>query len=213
MHILLAAFALISMLLFPVNATSQTPHMQLQSITDTRLATPTFVTNSHDGTGRMFVLEQGGRIMVVQPDTRAATVFLDLTDKAMTSTERGLLGLTFHPQFTDNHEFFVNYTRKPDGAIVVGRYKVSGTNPNVADPDETVVLTIPHPAAEHNGGMIEFGSDGYLYISTGDGSTSYDPANNAQDLNSIYAGSDEGKASGNIYFFAADGQPINPPVE
>ena len=93
MQILLAAVALISMLLFPINAASQTPHIQLQSITDTRLAAPTFVTNSHDGTGRLFVLEQGGRIIVVQPDTRAATVFLDLTDKVVTSTERGLLGL------------------------------------------------------------------------------------------------------------------------
>jgi glucose/arabinose dehydrogenase len=163
MHILLATLALISVLLFPINAASQTPHIQLQSITDTRLTVPTFVTNSHDGTGRMFVLEQGGRIMVVQPGTRAATVFLDLTDRVMTTTERGLLGLTFHPQFTDNHEFFVDYTRKPDGAIVVGRYKVSATNPNVAEANETVVLTIPHLAAEHNGGMIEFGSDGYRW--------------------------------------------------
>src|SRR6478672_4681998 len=104
MHIfLLAALAFISMFLFPINAASQTPHIQLQSITDTRLTAPTFVTNSHDGTGRLFVLEQGGRIIVVQPQTRAATVFLDLADKVMTSTERGLLGLTFHPEFADNH--------------------------------------------------------------------------------------------------------------
>ena len=185
MHILTSALALISILLFPMEGSSQIPQIQLHSITEERLTGPTFVTNSHDGTGRLFILEQRGRIVVVQPNTRATTVFLDLTDKVVTSTERGLLGMTFHPQFTDNHEFFVDYTRKPDGAIVVARYKVSTTNPNVVEPGETVVLTIPHQAAEHNGGMIEFGSDGYLYISTGDGGTSYDPANNAQDLSSL----------------------------
>src|SRR5438105_10313306 len=185
MHILMVALALISIFLLPINCAAQTPHIQLQSITATRLTAPTFVTNSHDGSGRLFVLEQGGRILVVRPDTRAATVFLDLTDKVMTSTERGLLGLTFHPRFTENREFFVDYTRKPDGAIVVSRYTVSAANPNVVGPTETIVLTIPHLAAEHNGGMIEFDSDGYLYISTGDGGMSYDPANNAQDLNSL----------------------------
>src|SRR4051812_909216 len=169
MHILLAALALISMLLFPINGSGQTPHIQLQSITDTRLAAPTFVTSAHDGTNRLFILEQGGRILVVQPETRATAVFLDLTDKVLTSTERGLLGMTFHPEFSDNREFFVDYTRKPDGTIVIAGYKVSATNPNTVDPQEMIVLTIPHPAAEHNGGMVEFGSDGYLYISTGDG--------------------------------------------
>jgi glucose/arabinose dehydrogenase len=185
MHILLAAVALIPMLLFPIEGSSQTPHIQLQSITDERLTVPTFVTNSHDGTGRLFILEQRGRILVVQPQTRAATVFLDLTDKVLTSTERGLLGMTFHPQFTENREFFVDYTRKLDGAVIVARYKVSATNPNVAEPAETVLLNIPHSVAEHNGGMIEFGPDGYLYISAGDGGSSYDPANNAQNLDSL----------------------------
>src|SRR5215510_2026885 len=112
MHKLLIALALISLLLSPSNGWSQTAHIQLVPITEERFTVPTFVANSHDGTGRLFVIEQRGRILVVQPNTHATTVFLDLTDKVLTSTERGLLGLTFHPQFTENHEFFVDYTRK-----------------------------------------------------------------------------------------------------
>jgi glucose/arabinose dehydrogenase len=185
MQMLVTLSALTWIFLLPVEAWSQTPQIQLQSILDDRPANPLFITNAHDGTGRLFVLEQRGRILLVEPGKRLTTIFLDLTDKVLAGGERGLLGLTFHPQFADNHEFFVDYTRKPDGAIVIAGYKISTTNPNVASTVETIVLTIPHPVPEHNGGMIEFGADGYLYISTGDGGSSYDPSNNAQDLNSL----------------------------
>ena len=96
--------------------------------------------------------------------------------------ERGLLGLAFHPQFSTNRRFFVNYTRQPDGATVIAEFRVSATNPNVADPTQTVLLTIPQPYENHNGGMIEFGPDGQLYIGMGDGGSANDPENRAQNL-------------------------------
>jgi glucose/arabinose dehydrogenase len=181
-----ALFLLLLVHLFSTTLSAQAPGLQLQSITSGRINTPTFARTAKDGTGRMFVLEQGGRILVVQGGGSGATgIFLDLTDRVMTSTERGLLGLAFHPDFADNRRFFVNYTRKPDGAIVLAEYHASRTNPNIADKQETVLLTISHPDAEHNGGMLEFGVDGFLYMSVGDGGPGNDPSNHAQDLNSL----------------------------
>jgi glucose/arabinose dehydrogenase len=171
--------------LFSKSTSAQAPDLQLQSITSVRINTPTFARNANDGTGRMFVLEQSGRILAVQPDSGATSIFLDLTDRVMTSTERGLLGLAFHPDFPNNRRFFVDYTRKPDGAVVVAEYHVSSSNPNIAENQETILLTISHPNAEHNGGMLEFGVDGFLYISVGDGGPGNDPSNHAQDLNSL----------------------------
>src|SRR4029078_6728452 len=110
-----------------------------------------------DGMGRMFILEQAGRILVAPHSSGAATVLLDLTDRVLTSTERGLVGLAFHPQFAENRRFFVDYTRKSDGAIVVAEYHVSSSNPNVADKQETQILTITHPNDMHNGGTLQFG--------------------------------------------------------
>src|SRR4026208_519661 len=165
------------------NVRAQSPTLQLQSITSTRLKSPTYVTNSNDGSGRMFILEQSGRILVVPRPGASPTVFLDLTDRVLTSTERGLVGLAFHPDFAQNHRFFVDYTRKPDGTIVVAEYHVSASNPNVADKEEAVILTIPHPNDMHNGGTLQFGADGFLYISVGDGGPGNDPSNRAQDLN------------------------------
>jgi len=98
------------------------------------------------------------------------TVFLDIGTKFLWGGEQGLLGLTFHPQVDTNRRFFVNYTRKPDGATVIAQFLVSPGDANVADPlSETVFLVIPHPFVNHNGGMIEFGPYGFLYIATGDG--------------------------------------------
>jgi hypothetical protein len=185
MRILVAAFMLIWTLGFSTNLHGQAPRLALQSVVQDRLTGPLFVTNAHDETGRLFILEQRGRVLVAPHGATSSSVFLDLTDKVLTGTERGLLGLAFHPQFSENHRFFLDYTRKPDGAIVVAEYRVSATNPNAADGHETVVMTIPHPIAEHNGGMIEFGPDGFLYISTGDGGVANDPQNNAQSLNSL----------------------------
>jgi len=98
--------------------------------------------------------------------------------------EQGLLGLAFHPSYSTNRRFFVYYTRAADGTIVIAEYAASSSNPQVADVTERVLLTIPHPSfSNHNGGMLAFGPDGYLYIGVGDGGSANDPPNNAQNRN------------------------------
>ena len=149
------------------------------------LNSPLYVTNAHDGTNRLFVLEQPGRILVLQPGATAATVFLDITGKVLLGGEQGLLGLTFHPQFPVNRRFFVDYTRQPDGATVIAEYRASAADPNVADTLETILLIIPQPFANHNGGMVEFGPDGFLYIGMGDGGSGNDPGNRAQNIDEL----------------------------
>ena len=101
------------------------------------LDSPLFVTNARDGSVRLFVIEQGGVIKVLQPGAAPPTVFLDITTRVLFGGEQGLLGLAFHPQFACNRRFFVDYTRQPDGATVIAEYRVSAGNPNVADGDET----------------------------------------------------------------------------
>src|SRR6185503_2711717 len=132
-----------------------------------------------------FVVEQGGRIKLLTPGSTTPSIFLDISQRVLAGGERGLLGLAFHPQFRTNGRFFVNYTRNPDAATVIAEYQASVLNPNVAEVSETVLLVIPQPFANHNGGMIEFGPDGYLYIGMGDGGSSNDPGNRAQDINNL----------------------------
>jgi glucose/arabinose dehydrogenase len=157
--------------------------IQLQPVLS-GLSSPVFVTNAHDSSDRLFIVEQGGVIKVLQHAATSPTVFLDITSAVLSGGERGLLGLAFHPQFTTNRRFFVYYTRQTDGAIVIAEYHASVANPNVADAIETVILTIAHPSfANHNGGMLAFGPDGFLYIGTGDGGSANDPGNNSQNIN------------------------------
>src|SRR6266545_2728884 len=124
-------------------------------------------------------------IKLVPPASTSAAAFLNITSRVLFGGEQGLLGLTFHPQFSTNRRFFVNYTRQPDGATVIAEFRASATNPNVADPTQTVLLTIPQPYENHNGGMVEFGPDGRLYIGMGDGGAGNDPENRAQNLQSL----------------------------
>ncbi len=135
----------------------------------TGLSSPVFLTNAKDGSNRLFIVEQGGVIKVVQPGSTTPTVFLDITARVLSGGEQGLLGLAFHPLYESNRRFFVNYTRQTDGATVIAEYHASVANPNVADTTETVILTIAQPFSNHNGGMTEFGPDGLLYIAMGDG--------------------------------------------
>lgn len=168
------------------------PGTFIQSIpvVGTGLSSPIGVTNAGDGSGRLFVVERCGKIRIVRNGTLLSTPFLDLgapdgTDAIACGDERGLLGLAFHPGYESNGLFYVYYTRKGDGAIVIARYQVSA-NPDVADTAGTVLLTIPHPGhANHNGGQLAFGPDGYLYVATGDGGGGGDPDDNAQDLTSL----------------------------
>jgi glucose/arabinose dehydrogenase len=150
------------------------------------LSSPIYVTNAKDTSNRLFIVEKPGRIKVLQPGATSPTVFLDIVSRVRSAeSERGLLGLAFHPQFVMNRRFFVNYTRQPDGATVISEFRVSATNPNVAETTETVLLTIPQPFANHNGGMIEFGPDELLYIGMGDGGDAFDPGNRAQNIEEL----------------------------
>jgi glucose/arabinose dehydrogenase len=149
------------------------------------LSSPLYLTNARDGSSRLFVVEQGGRILVLHPAVGIPTVFLDITPKVLSGGERGLLGLAFHPAYATNRRFFVHYTRQPDGAIVIAEYNASLANPDVADAAEIVLLVVDHPLGNHNGGMIEFGPDGFLYIGLGDGGGANDPDNRAQNVNDL----------------------------
>src|SRR6185369_11729232 len=132
--------------------------LQLENLLTT-LTNPVFVTNAHDGSNRLFVVEQAGHIRVLQPGATAATDFLNITARVLSGGERGLLGLAFHPFYKNNGRFFVYYTRQTDGAIQIAEYNVS-SNPNVADTTERIIITIPHPVnANHNGGTVAFGPD------------------------------------------------------
>jgi hypothetical protein len=149
------------------------------------LNAPTFVTNARDGTRRLFILEQAGLIRVLQPGSTTPTTFLDIRSRVRSGGEQGLLGLAFHPLYPSNGRFFVYYTRSGDGAIVMAEYRVSSDR-NVAATNETVLLTIPHPVnTNHNGGMLAFGPDGYLYAGVGDGGAANDPPGNAQNLDAL----------------------------
>ncbi|MGH9938429.1 MAG: PQQ-dependent sugar dehydrogenase [Blastocatellia bacterium] len=151
------------------------------------LSSPLYVTNARDGGNRLFIVEQPGLIKVLQPGATAPapTPFLDVTAKVLAGGERGLLGMAFHPQYTTNRRFFVNYTRRPDGATVVSEFKVSAGDPNVAEIEERIIITIAQPFANHNGGWIEFGPDGFLYIGMGDGGSANDPGNRAQNIDEL----------------------------
>jgi glucose/arabinose dehydrogenase len=174
------ALALCSVLLHPEGAFAQ---IQLIPVA-TGLASPVFVTGARDGTNRLFIVEQAGTIRVMPAGGGAPALFLDIRSRVRAGGEQGLLGLAFHPSYSINRRFFVYYTRTADGAIVISEYSASSGNPNAADTTERVLLTIPHPSfSNHNGGMLAFGPDGYLYIGVGDGGSGNDPPNNAQNRN------------------------------
>ena len=156
----------------------------LEAIVKHRFSKPLFLTATPDDTSRLFVVEQEGHILIIKGDTVLPTPFLDIAEKLSTGGERGLLGLAFHPHFSSNGRLFVNYTRAQDGATVISEYHVS-SNPNQVNRDESVLLVIPQPYGNHNGGMIAFGPDHYLYIGMGDGGSGGDPANYAQNQNEL----------------------------
>ena len=158
----------------------QSQTISLQSFA-TGFASPVEITNAGDS--RLFVVQKGGLIRILNADgTVNATPFLNLSAFVSTNSERGLLGLAFHPNYATNGYFFVNYTNLA-GNTVIARYTVNASNPNIANTTETILMTITQPFANHNGGTIKFGPDGYLYIGMGDGGSGGDPGNRAQNIN------------------------------
>jgi uncharacterized protein (TIGR03437 family) len=181
----IAALLLTSSKKLPGFALAQS-NLQLVQVTS-GLDSPVYITHSRDGSGRLFIIEQAGRILVLPQGASATltTPFLDIRPKIVSGGEQGLLGMAFHPQYRTNGRFFVNYTRAGDGATVISEFKVSASDPTVAETDERILLIIPQPFANHNGGMLEFGPDGFLYIGTGDGGDGNDPGNRAQNINEL----------------------------
>ncbi|MGD9563393.1 MAG: PQQ-dependent sugar dehydrogenase [Pyrinomonadaceae bacterium] len=150
------------------------------------LSAPIYLTHADDGTKRVFIVERAGIIKVVQPGSNTPTVFLNITSLTTTSGERGLLSMAFHPNYEVNRRFYVYFTRASDGAIQISQFETSPTNPNVALTTEHPILTVLHPGqSNHNGGTLNFGDDGHLYIATGDGGGQNDPNNNAQNIDSL----------------------------
>jgi glucose/arabinose dehydrogenase len=147
----------------------------------TGLDRPVFVTHAGDGSSRLFIVEQGGRIRLARDGELLETPFLDISSLVRAEAQQGLLSVAFHPIYVSTGLFYVIYT-DTDGNSVVARYTVSPDDPNIADSTSGVpVLTIPQPFEEHNGGHLQFSPrDGYLYIGVGDGGAVGDPHNNAQ---------------------------------
>ncbi len=156
-----------------------------QGITFTR---PLDLQNAGDGSGRLFIVEQSGRISIIDTSSfeTSAVLFLDISDRVDDSgNEMGLLGLAFHPDFENNESFFVNYTNGNN--TVISRFTLSSDNPYAADAaSEEILLTFQQPYPNHNGGQLAFGlDDGYLYIATGDGGSGGDPHGNGQNRGTL----------------------------
>ncbi len=141
-----------------------------------------FLTHAQDE--RLFIVEQAGHVRIFEKNLLQPEPFLDISHLTKAGGERGLLGLAFHPDYPKNGFFFVNYN-DINGDTQIARYQVSD-NPNLANPDSgKIILSIDQPYGNHNGGMIAFGKDRYLYIGMGDGGSGGDPQNHAQNLNSL----------------------------
>jgi glucose/arabinose dehydrogenase len=145
---------------------------------------PVAIANAGDGSGRLFIVEQGGLIKILRNGQVSATPFLDLTSQVTQSGgEQGLLGLAFPPGFATRNSFYVDYTNRSGvGNTVVARVGVS-TDPDRADPaSRAELLTFTQPFTNHNGGQLAFGPDSLLYIGSGDGGSEGDPQGNGQSL-------------------------------
>ena len=153
---------------------------------------PVGIYQTDDGSNRLYVVEQPGKIMVFNNEfsVTETETFLDITsivDQDGGYTEEGLLGLAFHPNFSENGYFYVNYTDYSPKRNVIARYTVSVGNPNQADYSSSlIILEVNQPYTNHNGGQMGFGpDDGYLYISFGDGGSAGDPQGNGQNLQTL----------------------------
>ena len=149
------------------------------------LTAPVFLTQPLDD-GRIFVVEQPGRIRLIKDGVLQTTPFLDITSRVLYGGERGLLSVAFHPQYATNHYFYVYFTTQTNGDIRIERFTATA-NPDVADPATTkLILTTAHSAqANHNGGLLSFGPDGMLYAGLGDGGGGGDPFGNGQNFNAL----------------------------
>jgi glucose/arabinose dehydrogenase len=185
--IALKTFAVAALLALPCLATAQPALDPLPGASG--LSSPVDVVNAGDGSGRLFIVQQGGEILVYQGEQVLGTPFLDIDPLVVSGGEQGLLGMAFHPNYPATPFFFVNYTCQHTGSqpectstgdTIIARFQVSG-NANLADPaSRRTLLVIPQPFANHNAGDLKFGPDGNLWIPMGDGGSGFDPNCNAQ---------------------------------
>lgn len=164
-------------------AAGQTPPVNIELVAS-GLDRPLYVTHVPGDRDRLFIVEQAGRIRIVDRGALLPTAFLDISPRVTCCNERGLLGVAFHPAFQTNRSFFVNYI-SISGDTVVSRFTVPAATPNQADPQsEEVILTVDQPGERHNAGWLGFSpNDGYLYIATGDGQAgNCDGEGDAQDI-------------------------------
>ncbi len=149
------------------------------------LQQPLHIAHAGDGSGRLFVVEQPGRIQIIENGQVLDTPFLDIESRVKSGGEQGLLSVAFPPDYSSKDYFYVNYTSNPDGTTVISRFYLSDTNQADAG-SEDILLTINQPYANHNGGQMAFSpNDGYLYIGLGDGGSGGDPMKNAQNLSTL----------------------------
>jgi glucose/arabinose dehydrogenase len=142
----------------------------------------------NDGSGRFFIVEQPGTIRIVSGGTLVSTPFLDIHTKVDFGGEKGLLGLAFHPNYTQNPRFYLNYDRLSGSQMqtVIAQYQASSASSNQAAPNsERILFTVDQPFANHKGGQLAFGPDGFLYIGLGDGGSGGDPLGNGQSLGTL----------------------------
>ncbi len=178
-------WALLCILAFPLPAFSfakpppANTTITLRPLVTQGLERPVLLTHAGDHRERLFIVEQAGKILIWEKKRLQSTPFLDISDRITFGGEQGLLGVAFHPQFPKNGRMFVNYSRKNDGATVISEFQTSGALNQVTS-KERIILVIPQPYSNHNGGMIAFGPGGFLYIATGDGGAGGDPGNRGQ---------------------------------
>lgn len=172
-------------LVFPFLVHAQEPGIALAPYAS-GFSLPVFISHADDGSQRVFIVEQGGVIRIVRNGVPNAAPFLDITDRVLSGGEQGLLSVAFPPGYTSKGYFYVNYTRSPDGATVVSRFRTTA-DPDIVDPSvEEIIITVEQPFANHNGGQLAFGPmDGFLYIGMGDGGGAGDPQNFAQNLSDL----------------------------
>ena len=149
------------------------------------LAAPLDLEQPNDGSNRLFVVEQGGTIKILQNGTLLPQPFLDISNKIIVQGEMGLLGITFHPGYSTNRKFYVNYVRNMAGQFqsVIAEYQASATDPNHSDPaTERILLTVDQVSnfTNHKAGQLAFGPDGFLYFGLGDGGSGGDPFGHGQ---------------------------------
>jgi len=160
---------------FTISCRVEETHAQtaiVRAFPNLTFSNPVDIQNSGDGTKRIFVIEQSGKIIVFENNDNVSEskVFLDIENQVLYGGEQGLLGLAFHPDYLANGYFYLNYTAENPRRTVISRFSVSDSGPNSADQtSELVLLEVAQPYSNHNGGQIVFGPDEYLYISFGDG--------------------------------------------